>query len=227
MGSSKQLVIAALVVLVLLGGWVQGRITGRFGEKPVADARLLNLAAFPKEAGEWQMVDETDLDKSAVEMLEAQSSLVRSYRHRATLTMVRVAIVSGPVGPIAVHTPDICYTSSSYTMVGDRSKVDIGAKPASGGQPSGDAAGSSFWKSRFRGTDLDEAGLFSYYAWSDGGAWQAASNPRVSFAGSPVLAKFQLSCETSAETKNEESPAEDFLRNVLLPNWPPQAAAAP
>jgi len=226
MGSSKQIVVAALVVLVLLGGWVQGRITGRFGEKPVADTRLLNLEAFPKEVGDWQMLQEDQLEESASKMLEAQASLVRSYRNQVSLAVVRVAIVSGPVGPIAVHTPDICYTSSSFEMIGERSKVDVTAKGANGGKAEGSAGGSSFWKSRFRSTDLDESGLFSYYAWSDGGPWRAAANPRVSFAGSPLLAKFQLSCETSSDTKSETSPAEDFLQNVLLPNWPPQAPAA-
>jgi hypothetical protein len=227
MSSSKQAVVAALAVLVLLGGWVQGRISGRFGEKPVADTRLLNLPAFPKEAGEWQMVDDSTLEKSAEEMLEAKSAIVRTYRHRGNLTLIRIAMVSGPVGPIAVHTPDICFTSSSFLMIGDRTSVNIAAKPTSDGQPPGDAPGGTFWKSRFRGTDLDETGLFSYYAWSDGGPWQAAANPRVSFAVAPVLVKFQLSCETSSDAKIAESTAEDFLQTVLLPNWPPQAAAAP
>ena len=98
-----------------------------------------------------------------------------------------LAVIVGPPGPISVHTPEICYSGAEYTQIGERQAVFLG----DGG------AKQSAWLTQFpRTTSRGMACV--YYAWSDGGNWKAADQPRVSFAGRPLLYKFQLAVQMPA-----------------------------
>ncbi len=64
----------------------------------------------------------------------------------------------------------------------------------------------AFWATRFEGNNLEGDVLWVFYGWSTGSRWEAPSEPRLEFAGSPHLYKLQLS--THAASSSDEGVAE-------------------
>lgn len=58
--------------------------------------------------------------------------------------------------------------------------------------------------------------LQTYYAWSTGGPWVAADDPRYSFAGEPYLYKVQLSALATPQAAPVQSDVgQRFLRDLI------------
>lgn len=202
--------LAVLVAMILFCGWAHGRLTGRWGYPEITNDRLLRLADFPKSFGDWTMVKEDKLHPTAAKMLECRASVVRTYQHRLTSQVVSMGLLAGPAGPIAVHTPDICYASSSYKLVSEPTVVTI---------VSGDRS-DSYWRTEFRAEDLHQTRLTVYHAWTKDSRWDASANPRLYYAGTPVLAKIQVAGQVRSESDRSD-PCYAFLRDVVAANWPP------
>jgi hypothetical protein len=113
------------------------------------------------------------------EVLECQGYSYCTYLNRSTGDVVNVAVILGPPGPIAVHTPEICYSSKEYKQTSHRRHEDL---------PEGD----SLWSVSFRSNSVDAQSFAVYYGWSDGDVWHATYDPRFEYAGSPYLYKLQL-----------------------------------
>src|SRR5204863_3348967 len=120
-------------------------------------------------------------------------------------------IVAGRSGPMAVHTPDVCYTSSGHTLVSPQSRVSV--------TPAGGGPAAEFWSARFR---KGEAGYYSHltilWGWSHGGpAWEAPANARLALARYPALYKlYVVRSQESADEAHVRAPSDGFLR-LLLP----------
>ena len=107
----------------------------------------------------------------------------RQYENRKTGEIVTVAVLLGPAGPISVHTPDVCYSSQDYTVLGAPEQTRFG-----GGEGSQD----ELWSTSLRSTSLTAGNLRVYYGWSTGGPWSAPGDARFAFAGQPYLYKIQV-----------------------------------
>src|SRR5690242_1787433 len=109
----KRLVPAAVAVaLVVLSGVVHGFWTGRWSAPPAGDVAG-RLDAVALDLGDWQG---QKLEPDARQVDGMAGVLYRRYVNRATGSAVNVYLVCGRSGPVAVHTPDVCYGASGYQV---------------------------------------------------------------------------------------------------------------
>jgi hypothetical protein len=135
-------------------------------------------------------------------------NIQRSYLHRHRGVTVVLALVNGRPGPVATHTPEVCYAGSGYT-VGARRAIRL------------DMAGQSaqFWTSdAVRSKVTEEERIRLYWAWNGGEGWVASPDARQQFPRHrhPVLHKLYVIRDLATGPAGGEEPCEAFLR-VLLP----------
>ena len=186
------LVIGLLLVATVVHGWLSGRW---YVAKDLYQAGA-KLDELPKQIGAWQQIESDSLDDSVAKMLQCYGSIVREYRHGDTGEQVTVALLLGPRGPIAVHTPDICFSSVGTKQVGERTSKSVDRH--------------RFWVSEFAQSPSPTATFEVWYGWSDGGEWVAAENPR--FWMTPTLYKVQLVGSVESESSQ---PCRNFLKELL------------
>lgn len=204
---TRTMMLTVAVILTLVSGVIHGRLSNRWGVPAEITTAAERLEAMPGEFGDWKLLESKPLSTTAIEMLQCAGYVNRVYVHQESGEMVMVAVLLGPPGPIAVHTPEICYSSKNYTIEEPRHDVAIEGD---------DASEHHVWAMTFRTTDVDANILRVCYAWSDGTVWQAASQPRVSYAGRPLLYKLQLACHVSPSIDLEKrDPGREFLRDFL------------
>lgn len=202
--------IVALAVLTLLSGILHGRMTNRWGLSDSMSAAARNVEQLPANFGHWRGAGDEPLSDNVVKILECAGYMLRTYVNEATGEQVKAAVLTGPSGTMAVHTPELCYSSRNYTLDGQRTVVEI---------PRADGAADSFWTVIFRGNDVNAQSLRVYYAWSTGDRWAAAEDPRFSLAGSPAAYKIQVAAMVPPGSEAGEGDVcrrflEDFLPEV-------------
>ena len=145
----KQLVIAVLVACVATAaaGLVEGRYSNRWGQPPKLVAAGEKLAIVPDHIGDWQLKSSEPFDDEVVEMLQCAGNFSREYVNSITGETVRMALSSGPPGPTAVHTPEICYSSRGQTIV-ERPKP-VAIRPEKNPDE-------SLWRIVFRANNLEQ-----------------------------------------------------------------------
>ena len=89
--------------------------------KPGVDAIAAKLEELPTEFGDWQLVENQELPESAQNQLHCYGYTLQVYDNTKTGGRVTVAVLFGPRGPIAVHTPEICYSGQGILPGGERS----------------------------------------------------------------------------------------------------------
>ncbi len=119
----------------------------------------------------------------------AQGYLSRQYVNEISGESVNVSIIFGPPGPIAEHTPEVCFSSRNFTQLGKRKSTSI-ERPESSDitTPRND-----FWFVDFQNNRSASQRVRVYWAWSTGDRWVAPDGPKSAFAGSRHLYKIQLS----------------------------------
>ena len=137
------------------------------------------LESLPRQFGDWEACGERRLDENTEKMLECAGHISRRYVNRRTNAEISMIVLLGPSGPIAVHTPEICFSSRDYETKQAREAIQIDDQ-------------NQLWNVTFRSLKLDAESLSVYYGWSVGDKWAAADDPRYDFAGSPYLYKIQL-----------------------------------
>lgn len=213
--SRTLLSIAAIAVITIISGVVQGTLSGRWGLSPDLIAAGEALQSFPSEFGDWQMEKEEQVREQVREILRCTGSLHRTYANRRTGQVVNLALIVGPPGPTSVHTPEICYSSQDYTQEEERERARVASAD--------NTRDGEFWCLTFRPNDLNSFPLSVCYAWSNGQRWEAPDNPRVSHSGAKVLYKLQLAgnIQDAAVGDNMADPCVSFLRSMLTqPNLP-------
>jgi hypothetical protein len=196
-----------VVAVTILSGVIQGRMRNRWGPPQDTVAAAEKLAQIPRQFGNWRLQSTEKLDKSTENMLECWGYIVRNYVHQTTGDVVSVTVLIGPTGPIAVHTPEVCFASRNYQSREQRKRVTI--RGSTGGED-------EFWALNFNIDNLRGDVLRTYYAWSTGGRWTAANDPRFQYVGQPYLYKMQLSSRLSAGIDLEsDDPCRKFLQDFL------------
>lgn len=193
------LVIAVTICVVssLAHGWLDNRWTDR----PNIEAIAAQLKELPSEFGDWSLVENQDLSNSALSQLQCYGYTLQVYQNARTGRRVNVAVLFGPRGPIAVHTPEVCYSGQGLISAGKTTQEVVNI----------DDAEHTVWRVNFQSKRDSKPELEAYYAWSDGGIWQAAKNPRLWLTGR--LYKIQLACQPTKA--GEVSDAVMFLQQFL------------
>lgn len=201
------LAIGLLGALTVFSGVLQGRLSHRWGMTRDSGEAANVLKQLPQQFAGWRLADPETMREAVKDTLQCEGYVLNKYVHESG-AVVNFAILLGPPGPISVHTPEICYSSREYTVVQNRDRVNVECKPEGG----------EFWRTIFRSKSLDAPMMHVYYAWSDGGEWNASDSPRFEYAGRPYLFKLQLAgwCEPSADA--EAMACESFLKD-FVPVW--------
>lgn len=208
---SQWLVVAVSAGIVLSAGALYGHFSSRWGASADLVAAGSHLDSFPDQLGKWQLVEELPMDNTTLNMLECAGYVNRRYVNQESGEEVRVAIIVGPAGPTAVHTPEICYSSRAYDLQDQRRSVVISAAAD---------AEHTFWCVDFKMRHVLAEQLRVYYAWSLGERWEAATSPRVSFAAEPMLYKIQLASTIPPAVQAVDSdPCRQFLEELLESGW--------
>ncbi len=204
---SFYLVCGLLLAGTVLGGWLHGTASNRWGaQQDFKRAAEMLPRPLPSQLGTWRLVDEQKLDDQVVKMLQCPAYVNCVYINDQTEDAVNVAVILGPLGPIAVHTPEVCYSAQDYHTTNDRSKASIVDR---GGQEH------SLWRVRMEASEVSRPNLEVSYAWGTGGAWSATESPRFAYAGAPYLYKIQLAALAS-DNDDDFDPCEDFLKVFLV-----------
>lgn len=195
---------------ILLGGFVHGQLTQRWGPGGELQRAAEAIDVFPDEFGPWRLQDSKPMAPIVVETLQCANYVNRVYLNTETAEVVSTAVIVGPPGPTAVHTPEICYSSRDYSILEERTTQVI----TSGEQEH------RFWAVRFRPNRAGANELRVYYAWSAGEPWDATSSPRFVYGGRPYLYKIQLAgnAPVNSEVVGADS-CRRFLQDLLASGW--------
>jgi len=199
---TKALLLRVLwVSLTILSGVLRGMVDQRWGMGEAANEAAVRVEALPDQLGKWKAVHIEELDEEAKKMLRCVGNTVRNYVHEDTGESVSLVFMVGPSGPLAIHTPDVCYGSANFSIVEERQQRLI--KDVNGSEH-------PFSVITFEENKMGKRLLRVYYAWNNTGEWVAPDVPRTSFAGVPMLYKIQLATNSIDEGTNMDA-AEKFL----------------
>ncbi len=191
-------VFATMVVIacgVVHGFWTDRWVTGA---EPLEQGR--RLAELPLTLGDW---DGQPIESKSSQGDEVTGWLQRRYTNRKTGEAVTMAIVCGRPGPISIHTPDVCYGASGFTVGHHRRDRVPGDK-------------GEFWTAdAVRGSATGETKLRIYWGWNDGSGWLSVDDARQTYPRSPVLHKLYVIRELSNSTKDENEPCLRFLQSMV------------
>lgn len=201
--TKKQYVTAILAVFAVTATTA---LTQRFLEagwhsRSQIAALSSKLRELPESFGDWKRVDRKEIPQRVERILNCHSYVNDTYENSRSGAVISVAVLFGPRGPIAVHTPEICYSS-------------VGAQLASTRQIASIESGNhrdEFWKAQYSKHGNQDPSFEVWYAWSDGGPWHASENPR--YWMTDVLYKLQLSGEPTTEAGGSDCQA--FLKSFL------------
>lgn len=198
----KTYILVALTVgltgLTAVVGAVHGRLTNRWGPQTDMLEAARKLESTPKEIEGWELVREDPLSEGVVEMLQCSGYVNRTYRNEKTGDRISVVVLLGPAGPIAVHTPEICYSSRDYKITDQRTACEVGDSE-------------KLWDLTLKSKGVVEAPLRVLYGWTNNGKWDATPDPRFAFGGRPFLYKIQM----AGPVTQEHDACQDFLASFL------------
>jgi hypothetical protein len=197
--------------ITLATGFVHGRLTQRWWPVPDLQRAAQALEALPRQIGDWQLASEGSMPASVVETLRCVGYVNRNYVNRQSGRTIAIAIIVGPPGPTAVHTPEICYSSRDYAIHEGRKKMSLSDK---------EGKSHSFWSVGFRSNNPSLDRLHVYYAWRSADVWTASESPRFEFAGRPLLYKLQTSTSVPAQAiDTTQDSCQEFLSVLLRSGW--------
>src|SRR5437763_955556 len=120
---------AALAAAGLVGaGIVHGFWTDRWTASADVEEAAARLSDVPVRFGDWDGAD--------VEVKPGQvgagvaGCLQRRFVNHKTGQSVVIALVNGRPGPVATHTPEVCYGASGY-VVGEKQEVRLDSEGGS------------------------------------------------------------------------------------------------
>ncbi len=206
----RSLFLTALAVtLVALHGLVHGWWSGRWSDSDDPHGAARRLAALPMTINEWDG-EPMAIDAKHQAIGEICGYVSRRYIHRRHKTVLSLLIVWGRGGPIAVHTPDVCYRGAGFELEGTPERRSFAFRTR--------AVPAEFWAASFRKRGEQVAQLCIFWGWNDNQGWKAPTHPRLAFGGTSLLYKLYVVRETStaAEGNMEADPGAEFLR-LLLP----------
>jgi Protein of unknown function (DUF3485) len=192
------------IVATVAPAWYHGNMTFRWGDDRQTVELAKRLAELPENFGDWQLAGQLELSNEEMNQLRPAGYFARRYV-KGDLT-ASVFVLIGPMGPTAAHTPDICFSSRDFRIIGERTKVKLKSPPNDG---------SEFWLTRFESRRLEGHALRTWYAWTVDGKWSAPESARFAFGSSRFLAKIQVAVSyPDRESMDIDEAGEDLLSSV-------------
>jgi hypothetical protein len=196
-------VLAVLAACVVSRRW-DDRLAFRHGLPEEMKAAGDALVRVPESFGSWQAQSNQPIPEQAASVLQCAGSFVRRYVNPATGEVIDAVLIVGPPGPTSVHTPEICYSSRDFKIVGNQTRIKVGT--SHGGQD-------ELWQTLFQPVDPRMSRLRVMHGWNDGSGWKAPDHPRFTFSAKPLLYKLQVS--TFADDSESQAGLERFLADFL------------
>jgi hypothetical protein len=203
----KSTILISVVALALLAdGYVHGIWTNRWGSASL-DGGVARIQQIPLTIGDWQ-ARTLELSPNQAERSGFAGCWLRSYERRRDGMAVTVLLACGLPGPLAVHTPEVCYAGSGYVQ------TELPRKYAAGSAKSNP----EFWKAKFsKPNALVPVHLRLFWSWRTMDGWKAAQNARLEFASQTMLYKLYVTYEmTGADDQQDDAVCAEFI-NLLLP----------
>jgi hypothetical protein len=200
--------LLAAIVVVILSGTAERAWTGHTGGRS-GPGLTTELARIPVTIGDWRGRSEA-MDPREVAAAGLDGYLMRRYEDGRTRSEVGLFIACGRPGPVSVHSPEACYLGSGYRME-EPGPTEVDLRP-------GDRRGQAvFLRADFvRESSLPPDRLRIYWAWGDGGSWSVPENPRLEFAGRPILYKlYVVHRMTGPPGRAADDPGLEFLRRFV------------
>jgi hypothetical protein len=191
--------------LLLAYGVAAGLWTDRWQVSPELEQAPQRLAALPLTVGDWQSAD-VELDARQVVAAELHGHLQRNYLRRSTGDALQVLVVCGRPGPIAVHSPEVCFGGAGFTPAAARTRFALEGQDSS--------APAEFWEERYQkaGAAVPEQ-LQIYYGWNAGDGWVAVDNPRLYSPWARAMYKvYVVRSLPRIDEPAEKDPIPGFLR---------------
>jgi hypothetical protein len=202
---TRFLVPVVAILAVVGSGLVQGYWTGRWEGTDQAETSAVLLRQLPLDLGDWHGQDQT-VDPREIGKVSAY--LYRRYVNQRSGAVVAVILASGRPGPVSIHTPDVCYVASGY----ETAPWQVFAPALDPKIPSAEFKTAHFVKTKSAG----QTHVRVFWAWNAAGRWTVPDNPRLAFAGFPILYKLHMVREMASSNEPlEEDPAVDLLRLLL------------
>jgi Protein of unknown function (DUF3485) len=201
------LLYATGFLLLASSGLANGLLVNRWGHSADLEAAAARCDDVGMTLGDWEG-QAAEIDARQLAIADVANHLSRKYKNRVTGQTVTVLLLCGRPGPLAVHTPDVCYKGGGYAMVGKAEKRPCETKPTGAAE---------FWTARFSKPGVPPQPLRIFWAWNNGGAWTASDAPRWTFARSGYLYKlYVIHGMSSTDEPLDEDPCLEFFK-VLLP----------
>jgi hypothetical protein len=183
----------------LLTGAVQGWFSGRWIDRSKQQSISKSITELPTSVGDWTMQKDVPLERAAISLLNPYGYINRVYANEKTGWIISIAVLYGLKGPIAVHTPEVCYSSRDFIILGDKTVYTLPI-PNEG----------TLWSQEFQSRKVGAEHMMVYHGWTDGGPWMAAKNPR--FLRTETLTKLQIA---AFGADREKDPIPEFLEQFI------------
>lgn len=209
-GARKYMVCTAPIMLVgglfLFDGYVHGLWANRWQNNEDVAKACSNLELLPLTIGDWQGSALKPLSERLVQQAGFAGYLNRSYKNGPTGAVVTILVACGRPGPLAVHTPEVCYRGSGYEATGVSVKVEEKVPGIK----------AEVWQADFRKPGLSSTqALRVLWTWSSSGEWKASDNPRLEFAGASVLHKLYVVSEVITDDAEARKTCSEFVSQLF------------
>ncbi len=195
--------IVSAIALLALAALGHGLRTDRWGVPADLQAAVAQLQQLPKELGDWTSTD-GKLSDAEVAIAQIAGYLIRNYEHKYTQEKISIMILCGRPGPVAVHTPEICYAGAGFVP----GPVEIYSMPKGG----------SLWHSEFVKQGAAEEKLRIHWAWSTNGDLIASKSPITDFGLSKALYKIYVIRQVIGSKRQSDAEPDRELLKILQPH---------
>jgi hypothetical protein len=200
--------LVGLVVLTAVPAVVQGVLTRRWSGKADLQGAAARLVEFPTQFGDWQQQGEEEkVPEEALRELQCAGCFNRHYVNQRLGRDVTVIVMVGPAGPLIRHPPEICYGNTANQLLGKPVDIELTTT---------DSIEHRVRLLRYANPRAVSGEFSVCYGWSEKGAWDVPTYPRVEYGSAPMLFKMQV-LTTDAVPKDGGLPAATarFLSDFL------------
>jgi hypothetical protein len=198
------LAIVALTVMTIATG-VVFRVADARPSVAAMESIASRLDGFPDAIDGWRQSSAPEVSADVLRELQCQGTVNRLYRQPTNGRSAHVTMLLGPAGPIATHTPEVCYSTTGYEIIGEQSRVTIETV---------DHKTHQFWVTQVRRRDATGDFIRVYHAWNANGTWAAPDNARLAFTFSPYLYKCQIAF-SEFDSRDSAAEEEAFVRGLI------------
>jgi len=192
------------VLAVLITGVVHGVWTDRW--TTLEAATTPRLEQLPLTLGDWHGQN-VEMDKRFLGPVTG--CIHRRYVNQRSGVAVSLTLVSGRPGPVAIHTPDVCYVASGFQTASTEKFVPR----LDSSVPAAEFMTAQFVKNK----SADQTNLRVFWSWNADGRWVVADTPRFAFAPCRVLYKLHLVRELAVASEPLDDDPCVQLMQLLLP----------